>query len=140
MMFLAISLGAAVLVPGDAHATCDSGQVEVRFALGSSTLSRRGRALLDGLSVIARSGRPGAAKAQIVMTSETDLTGETRVNFRLAERRARAVEHYLIRRGLAADRFTITIPHPAMVAPELAVPDAARRRVIVKLNSICPAA
>jgi outer membrane protein OmpA-like peptidoglycan-associated protein len=75
----------------------------IQFRVGRSTI-RRGasRQILDEIAALLIKF-PGIKKVEV--GGHTDDTGDANANRRLAERRARAVRRYLIKKGVAKDRL-----------------------------------
>ena len=75
---------------------------DVLFAVDSSELSGRSMSTLDEAAGVFVE----FPKTAIFAQGHTDSTGSDEYNLRLSERRARAVENYLIRGGIDAARIT----------------------------------
>jgi OmpA-OmpF porin, OOP family len=76
----------------------------IRFESASASISADSAGLLDRLVEIAM--RCAATKIEIV--GHTDGDGDAGFNQSLSEKRALAVQEYLVRAGLSADRFSTT--------------------------------
>lgn len=75
---------------------------DVLFSSGSADLDSRGRAMLDQAADVINDYR----KTAVVVQGHTDAVGSEESNQSLSERRARAVERYLTRRGVDAGRIS----------------------------------
>jgi outer membrane protein OmpA-like peptidoglycan-associated protein len=75
---------------------------DVLFSPGSADLDSRGRAMLDQAADVINDYR----KTAVVVQGHTDALGSEESNQPLSERRARAVESYLTKRGVDAGRMT----------------------------------
>jgi OOP family OmpA-OmpF porin len=76
----------------------------IRFPSAQSTIDPDSAGLLDRLTETALR----CPTAHIEIAGHTDADGEDGFNQALSEKRAQAVEDYLVRAGLPADRFTAT--------------------------------
>ena len=75
---------------------------DVLFAVNSAVLSDRSRGAIDSASQVLME----YPKTAVIVQGHTDSTGTEQYNEELSQRRARAVENYLISRGLDAGRVT----------------------------------
>jgi OmpA-OmpF porin, OOP family len=78
------------------------GKGKIRFDAGQATIDPDSAGLLDRLIEIALR----CPTANIEIAGHTDADGEDGFNQTLSEKRAQAVEDYLVKAGLPADRFT----------------------------------
>jgi OOP family OmpA-OmpF porin len=78
------------------------GKGKIRFEAGQATIDPDSAGLLDRLIEIALR----CSTANIEIAGHTDADGEDGFNQTLSEKRAQAVEDYLVKAGLPADRFT----------------------------------
>lgn len=76
----------------------------VQFEVASATLLRAGRTALDRKAVILTAN----PDVRLRLVGATDGRGSARYNLALGDRRARAVKHYLITRGIDAARLDAT--------------------------------
>jgi OOP family OmpA-OmpF porin len=92
--------------PGDPRVIYDDGELvildAVRFEHGSAQLSEESHALLDQVALTLKAN-PEVKKMRI--EGHTDDTGPEDVNQRLSQQRAEVVRHYLISKGVSADRL-----------------------------------
>ncbi len=77
--------------------------IAVRFERNSVSVTAEYRVLLN--EVFEQLAR--APDQQVLITGFTDKSGDTAVNLRLSELRAKAVRNYLLQRGIAADRLMV---------------------------------
>ena len=75
----------------------------ILFDAGSSELRPRDRAILDHASRAYNEGKP----IVMIVTGTSDRVGDPRTNLTLSARRANAVLHGLLERGIPADRFQL---------------------------------
>lgn len=87
----------------DAGAAAAPAPLVVYFDLGSTTIRKQDRAVLDHASRAYNEGKP----IVMILTGTADRTGDAQVNLELSERRAAAVLSGLIARGIPADRFQV---------------------------------
>lgn len=77
--------------------------IVVRFERNSTVLEPDQRVLLNEVfEQLARS-----ANDKVLITGYTDRSGDAALNLRLSEQRAKAVRHYLMSRGISAERLLV---------------------------------
>ena len=99
----------------------------VYFEKGSSTLRPQDRAILDRASRAYNEGKP----IVMILTGTSDRVGSARANLALSEKRATAVLHGLLDRGIPAERFQVLAKgqtEPA-VPTTAGTPESKNRRV-----------
>ena len=77
--------------------------IAVRFGRNSTQLENESRVLLN--EVFEQLAR--APEQRVLITGYTDRSGDTDLNMHLSEQRAKAVRHYLLQRGIPADRLLV---------------------------------
>lgn len=77
--------------------------IAVRFDRNSTRLENEYRVLLN--EVFEQLAR--APEQRVLITGYTDRSGDTDLNMHLSEQRAKAVRHYLLQRGIPADRLLV---------------------------------
>lgn len=101
----------------------------ILFDVGSSTIRDKDDAILDRASRAYNEGRP------IVLTiaGSADTSGNPKANLILSQRRATAVLHGLLDRGIPADRFQIVAKGQTepFVPTAPGVREAQNRRVVI---------
>jgi outer membrane protein OmpA-like peptidoglycan-associated protein len=75
----------------------------VYFDIGSTTIRKEDRAVLDHASRAYSEGKP----IVMILTGTADRTGDAAVNLEISQRRAAAVLQGLLARGIPADRFQV---------------------------------
>jgi len=98
---LALQAGAAVSQQSASSAAPSS--LVLYFDLGSAEVRPPDMAVLDQASRLYRDGKP----IVMVITGSTDAVGTAESNLRLSQRRAEAVLHGLVARGIPPERFQI---------------------------------
>ncbi len=99
----------------------------VLFGVGSSELRPADRVVLDRASRAYNEGKP----IVMILTGSADRVGDARTNLSLSQRRATAVLHGLLDRGIPADRFQVLAKGETElpVATKPGVPEDQNRRV-----------
>lgn len=99
----------------------------VYFAKGSSTLRPQDRAILDRASRAYNEGKP----IVMILTGTSDRVGSARSNLALSEKRATAVLHGLLDRGIPAERFQVLAKGETepVVPTKAGTPEVKNRRV-----------
>jgi outer membrane protein OmpA-like peptidoglycan-associated protein len=98
----------------DAAAPAAPAPLVVYFDIGSTTIRKEDRVVLDHASRAYSEGKP----IVMILTGTADRTGDAQVNLEISQRRAAAVLQGLLARGIPADRFQVL----AKGETELAVP------------------
>ncbi len=114
---------------GSAEGAQGAGKLVFLFGLGVASLDAHHEELLDKASRLYREGRP----IIMIVSGSADATGSSEGNLLLSQRRADAVAHGLLERGIPAERTQIlakgeTNPE---VPTDRGVPEAQNRRVEV---------
>ena len=78
--------------------------LRVGFTFGRHDVPDVVRFRLDGVAELLNQERPNG---KVEVAGHTDAVGDERFNQQLSEQRAEAVKEYLVRQGVAADRFTV---------------------------------
>jgi OmpA-OmpF porin, OOP family len=78
--------------------------VRIGFTFGRDDVPDSVRFRLDQVAELLNQERPNA---KVEVAGHTDAVGDERYNQQLSEKRAEAVKAYLVRLGVAADRFTV---------------------------------
>ena len=91
------------LAKTDAAAPAAPAPLVLYFDMGSTTIRKEDKAVLDHASRAYNEGKP----IVMILTGTTDRTGDAQVNLQLSERRAAAVLQGLLARGIPADRFQV---------------------------------
>jgi outer membrane protein OmpA-like peptidoglycan-associated protein len=87
----------------DAAAPAAPAPLVVYFDIGSTTIRKEDRAVLDHASRAYSEGKP----IVMILTGTADRTGDAAVNLEISQRRAAAVLQGLLARGIPADRFQV---------------------------------
>jgi outer membrane protein OmpA-like peptidoglycan-associated protein len=87
----------------DAAAPAAPAPLVVYFDVGSTTIRKEDRAVLDHASRAYSEGKP----IVMILTGTADRTGDAAVNLEISQRRAAAVLQGLLARGIPADRFQV---------------------------------
>lgn len=87
----------------DAAAPAAPAPLVVFFDMGSATIRKEDKAVLDHASRAYSEGKP----IVMILTGTADRTGNAEVNLEISQRRAEAVLQGLLARGIPADRFQV---------------------------------
>jgi len=119
LVLLAAAAGALAAVPGLAQPDLEGLPTEglenpkvdvgdrvlrVGFTFGRHDVPDVVRFRLDGVAELLNQERPNG---KVEVAGHTDSVGDEQFNQQLSEQRAEAVKDYLVRQGVAADRFTV---------------------------------
>jgi outer membrane protein OmpA-like peptidoglycan-associated protein len=115
-LFAFTAFSASAETPSNTAAQAPPSSLFVYFDLGSASIRTNDRGVLDQASRLYREGKP----IVMVVSGSTDSSGTAPENLRLSQRRADAVLHGLVSRGIPLERFQIV----AKGATDPAVPTA----------------
>ncbi len=90
-------------VPGGVEGAKAAGKLVLLFDTGTATLDARNQAVLDKAARLYSEGQP----AIMIVTGSTDAVGTPVGNLLLSQRRATAVVHGMVARGIPAERTQI---------------------------------
>lgn len=119
-------------VPALEYLTDNAVQVDmkVQFEINSASLLPASRPLLDQLAQALLS--PSLRDGRFIIAGHTDITGSVQFNEALSCARAISVRHYLISRGVPAERLGLYGLGSRMLLPGLPSNDPLHRRVEVR--------
>jgi hypothetical protein len=114
--FMATTLPALAALSGDSIPTggpqspwtCTESAGVVEFRTGSARLSPRAKAALKQIAIWARDD----SSRSVRLRGMGGRSGSARVDTKLSERRAKAVQSYLTRQGVDPELVTTTVGHP----------------------------
>jgi outer membrane protein OmpA-like peptidoglycan-associated protein len=95
--------GKTTVAKADVAAPAAPATLVVYFDIGSTTIRKEDRAVLDHASRAYSEGKP----IVMILTGTADRTGDAQVNLEISQRRAVAVLQGLLARGIPADRFQV---------------------------------
>jgi outer membrane protein OmpA-like peptidoglycan-associated protein len=116
------------------NAPSSSTSFSVGFSSGSADLSNEARATLDQVGGILADGNSGGAK--VLIEGHSDTVGNRAANLALSQRRASAVQQYLVTMfGIAPDRVkSVGVgPDQLLVATPDQTPEARNRRASIAI-------